>query len=233
MRDIYNDFTAAMERWQHIDYDVLDVAAAPRFAADHGAFRATIRDLEHRLTHVLLAAFDDCATMAATFKLLDSFEGLLDRDRLAAALEAKHAALLAAFGDEVAAVGDMFRDGAPAPRVPKNAARHSGAVKWVRGLVERAEAPLEKIRALSRAVTETEEARGIFAAQEALVARMRAYEREHVDAWTALVSEVRPAQAAAHPESLRAAQCCAAPCAAQREFARFFLGGGLIVRSAF
>lgn len=190
VRDIYNDFTAAMERWQHIDYDVLDVAAAPKFDADFRAFRATIRDLEHRLCHVLLAAFDDCATMAATFKLLDSFEGLLDRDRLAAALEAKHAELLAAFGDEVAAVGDMFREGAPAPRVPKNAARHSGAVKWVRGLVERAEAPLEKIRALSRAVTETEEARGIFAAQEALVARMREYEQEHVSAWTALVSEV-------------------------------------------
>lgn len=34
--------------------------------------------------------FDDCTAVAATFKLLDSFEGLLDRDAIARDLERKH-----------------------------------------------------------------------------------------------------------------------------------------------
>ena len=32
---------------------------------------------------VIVTAFEDCATMTATFKLLDSFEGLLDRSVIA------------------------------------------------------------------------------------------------------------------------------------------------------
>ena len=77
--------------------------------------------------------------------------------------------LLLAHGDELEAVADLFADYKANPVVPKNAAKHSGAIKWVRGLLERIEAPMEKIRLLSKLVLDTEEARGIFARQAALV----------------------------------------------------------------
>lgn len=39
-------------------------------------------------------AFDDCTTVAATFKLLESFEGMLDRDAISRDLELKHVELV-------------------------------------------------------------------------------------------------------------------------------------------
>lgn len=79
MRDIYDEFVATMEKWHHIEYDIIDIGAAT-FAADYDSFRSVMRELDRRLCQVVLTAFDDCATMTATFKLLDSFEGLLDRE---------------------------------------------------------------------------------------------------------------------------------------------------------
>eukprot|EP00892_Ulva_mutabilis_P012049 jgi/Ulvmu1/9216/UM005_0316.1 len=72
-----------MEKWQHIEYDIIDVGAADAFKADYTQFMSVMHELERRLCQVVLAAFDDCATMSATFKLLDSFEGLLERDVIA------------------------------------------------------------------------------------------------------------------------------------------------------
>jgi hypothetical protein len=79
VRDIYDEFVATMERWHHIEFDIIDIGAE-EFTTDYERFRDTMRELDRRLCQVVLAAFDDCATMTATFKLLDSFEGLLDRD---------------------------------------------------------------------------------------------------------------------------------------------------------
>ena len=117
------------------------------------------------------------------------------------ALEAKHMQLLTTYGEELEAVTDLFHYNKEKPVVPKNAARHSGSIKWVRGLVERVEAPMEKIRMLNKLVLDTEEARVIFASQGALVQAMKEFEAEHVQAWVSKVSQVRfiyvPAAAAA------------------------------------
>lgn len=43
----------------------------------------------HHPTNPLCQAFDDCKTLSSTFKLLDSFEGLLEREAIAAELAKK------------------------------------------------------------------------------------------------------------------------------------------------
>lgn len=82
-------------------------------------------------------AFDDCTTVASIFKLLDSFEGLLDRGVIAADLERKHLDLVRGYGQDLKEVADMFRETKDSPPLNKNAAPHSGRVTWVRGLKER------------------------------------------------------------------------------------------------
>jgi hypothetical protein len=79
VRDIYDEFVMNMEKWHQIEYGIIDIGAS-QFSADYDSFHAVMRDLDRRLCQVVLTAFDDCATMTATFKLLDSFEGLLDRE---------------------------------------------------------------------------------------------------------------------------------------------------------
>lgn len=84
-----------------------------------------------------MQAFDDCTTVASIFKLLDSFEGLLDHGVIAAELERKHLELVREFGLDLKDVADTFRATMNSPPLNKNAAPHSGRVTWVRGLKER------------------------------------------------------------------------------------------------
>ena len=135
--------------------------------------------------------FDECTSVGASFKLFESFEGLVERDAISSDLERKHAELVRSFVFElqeasagagagvatqrgveragrrgellllvVAApclpadcnfpawpsrlvplpllqVADTFSAQRHDPVVPKNAAPHSGALAWVRGLRER------------------------------------------------------------------------------------------------
>ena len=63
------------------------------------------------LHHPLCCAaqgFDECTSVGASFKLFESFEGLVDRDAISADLERKHAELVRSFVfelQEVSAVG--------------------------------------------------------------------------------------------------------------------------------
>lgn len=86
---------------------------------------------------ISLQAFDDCTTIASIFKLLDSFEGLLDRGVIATDLERKHLDLVRDYGQDLKEVADTFRETKDSPPLNKNAAPHSGRVTWVRGLKER------------------------------------------------------------------------------------------------
>ena len=52
---------------------------------------------------------DDCATMAAVFKLLDSFEGVLERPAISAQLESKLVSLLQEFNLDLQEVGISSR----------------------------------------------------------------------------------------------------------------------------
>jgi hypothetical protein len=63
-----------------------------------------------------------------TFKLLDSFEGLLDREVIAADLEKKNIDLVRAFGADLKDVADIFATFKDRPVVNKNSAPHSGVM---------------------------------------------------------------------------------------------------------
>lgn len=67
----------------------------------------TAAESEHRGS---AQGVDDCATMAAVFKLLDSFEGVLERPAISAQLESKLVSLLQEFNLDLQEV-----DAAPQP----------------------------------------------------------------------------------------------------------------------
>lgn len=76
-------------------------------------------------------AFDDCTTLAATFKLLDSFEGLLERDAIAAELAKKHLTMVTAFADDIKEVHELFLGNHTFPLLSKNSPPHSGVLQPV------------------------------------------------------------------------------------------------------
>jgi dynein heavy chain len=75
--------------------------------------------------------------VGTAFKLLDSFEGLLDREIIQTDLEKKQIELMRQYGTDLKEVQEIFAAQKWNPVLSKNAPPHAGAVYWVRGLVAR------------------------------------------------------------------------------------------------
>ena len=188
VRAIHTDFTTSVGRFHLVSYDVLDTDTA-LFDADYAAFRAGVRELERRLAALIAAALDDSPTLGRTFKLLDSFEGVLERDLIAADLEKKQLSLVGVMQAEVKAVLELFTQGKAAPPLAKNAAPHSGAVAWCRALRQRVEEPMERLRTLGRVLADTAEGRTLEAQYVALVASLGDFESGIITEWSARAEE--------------------------------------------
>ena len=57
--------------------------------------------LQRRLASILTQAFDDCATLYGRFKLLDSFDDLLERPIIQDEMERKQIALVQQYGADL------------------------------------------------------------------------------------------------------------------------------------
>lgn len=85
---IFKEFTETVDNFKEVKYDIMNIACR-EFDDDFYGFRQRIKELERRLAAVLTQAFDDCDTIEGKFKLLDSFEGLLNRPIIQDELEKK------------------------------------------------------------------------------------------------------------------------------------------------
>lgn len=93
MLEIYDLFQKAVDEFMQVKYDIMDIERR-EFEDDFYKFRQKIKELERRLASILTQGFDDCDTIIGKFKLLDSFEGLLNRPNIQDELEKKHIILL-------------------------------------------------------------------------------------------------------------------------------------------
>ena len=91
--EIYNEFINAQNNFLAVEYDIMDISIR-KFDDDFYKFRCRIKELERRLASVLTQGFDDNDTIIGKFKLLESFEGLLNRPIIQDELEKKHIILL-------------------------------------------------------------------------------------------------------------------------------------------
>jgi len=90
---IFEEFQKAVSEFMEVKYDIMNIDCR-EFEDDFYKFKQRIKELERRLASILTQAFDDCDTIAGKFKLLDSFEGLLNRPNIQDELEKKHISLL-------------------------------------------------------------------------------------------------------------------------------------------
>jgi dynein heavy chain len=134
------------------------------FDKDFYEFRTKIKEQERRLGSILSQGFDDSDTIYGRFKLLDSFEGLLNRPIIQDELEKKHSILLESYKLDLKAVQAIFIETKPcvdrnddtAP-IPLNYPPIAGAIVWSRGLLERIEYPYEKLKQLHNQIQEKDE----------------------------------------------------------------------------
>ena len=133
-----------------------------QFEADITRFSSDVKELETKIAKVLTLGFEDCGTIFAGFKLVDSFGEMLERDFIQSDLEAKHLELIRVYAEELKEVQELFtrektgtsskgrffeRDGPP---LYVNMPPVSGALAWVMGLIRRLEDPMKSLTTVLR-----------------------------------------------------------------------------------
>ena len=182
VHQVHQDFQTAVQKFQSVKYDILDVDAKG-FDDDFYEFRFRIKELERRVASVLSQGFDDMPAIISRFKLLDSFEGMLQRNHIKDELERKQHALLASYSEDLAKVQAMFTDGRSRPPIAHNLPPIAGALSWCRGLLSRIKLPMEKLKALNRSLLSRDEAKEIVKAYTTLVAGLAEFEHNKIEEW--------------------------------------------------
>ena len=186
---IYNEFKEAVATFEKVSADMMDIGSKT-FDDNFFEFRTKIKELERRLAAVITQAFDDCDTMYGRFKLLDSFEGLLDRPIIQDELEKKHIVLIDSYKQDLKAVQGLFLEGKVLAdkadeRAPlyNNLPPISGILTWCQSLIDRIREPIEKLQAISPAIGEREEFKDVQKLYQNIAKNIKEYQDSKILGW--------------------------------------------------
>ena len=208
LHDISQDFDVAVATIKTVDYDVMDIDASA-FEADYTAFCRSVKDIEWRLSTVIGRALDDSASIYGSFQLLSLFsDPLLSRPTIQNELEGKRVELIQAYGKDLRAVQKIYlgqrdrfvgSDGSGSDLGTKGLGIGIGiggddvnlsqlppisrALSWCRGLVDRAELPMTKLRHFDSGLLDREEAKEVFKTHEVLMASLAEFEAQKIEQW--------------------------------------------------
>jgi len=193
VQQIFHEFQAAVTQFQEVKYDIMDIDPNENnhFDDDFYEFRAKIKELERRLASVITQGFTDCDTINGRFKLLDSFEGLLNRPIIQDELEKKHIVLLDMYKEDLKQIQTIFLEGkqlleqgdySKAP-IFQNMPPISGALTWCAGLKKRMNEPLENLANLGPTIDEREEYKDVLKLNNSIAKAIHEYELGKILAW--------------------------------------------------
>ena len=195
MLQIFDEFNKAVEEFMQVNYDIMDIEKR-QFDDDFYKFRCRIKELERRLASILTQSFDDCDTIIGKFKLLDSFEGLLNRPIIQDELEKKHITLLELYKQDLKTVQQIFLEGKTlvdriddrAP-ISNNLPPISGALNWTNGLYERIKEPMDRLSLLSQSIQDREEYKDVQKLYASICKNLREFEDSKIKQWEQGVEE--------------------------------------------
>lgn len=183
---ISSDFKDAVQTFKVVSYDMMDVGAK-QFDDDFYEFRCKIKELERRLGSVLIQGFDDASTIHGRFKLLNSFDSLLDRPIIQDELEKKHVTLIQDYARDLKVVQELLVTHKDCPPAALNMPNASGAFAWCNGLLDRVRIPMEKLKQLNRSILDREEAKEVLKLHGIVVDSIEQFRKSQSDNWAASV----------------------------------------------
>jgi len=179
---VHLDFKDAIKKFEEVTYDVFNVEEK-QFEEDFYHFRVQIKEMERRLGSVLVQGLDDCATVDAAFKLLGSFEGLLEREIIQNELERRYIALLNQYSMDLKQVQEMFLLKKSSPPIYNNMPPIAGSLNWSRGLGDRTDQPMSKFRQCSKSILESDEMKEVEKMHAGIMENLQEYERMKCEDW--------------------------------------------------
>ena len=198
LESVLADFSALFAKFAEGGYDVLNVAET-RFDTDIGEFNTKIKELEQRLALAISEGFAGCGTLTSTFKMIDSFAEMFERDFVQADLENKQIDLIAEFSGELKQVQDMFTENRfrsyegrfyerEGPSICTNMPPISGALAWVQGLMSM---PMRSLQPVFVKLLHMDEVKDVITLHASIEASLKEYESEMYSAWgNKLLNEV-------------------------------------------
>ena len=197
VQQIFDDFSHSIISFKTAEYNIVSVESK-QFEDDFYTFRLVVQDLERRIASVIMQAMDDSTTVMTVFKMLDSFENLLERNVISADLENKHPDLLAAYSTDIRMSQEIFMIGMSDPPVNSNCPPRAGAVNWVRGLRQRLDEPMVRFQGIGKTIIESEEGIEVMRAYEALITSLQEFEDKHVQEWCVEIGQTSDAKLKQH-----------------------------------
>jgi len=186
---VFEDFQEAVNKFMTVQYDIMDIQQR-NFEDDFFKFRQRIKELERRLASILTQGFDDSDTIIGKFKLLDSFEGLLNRPIIQDELEKKQINLLELYKHDLKTVAAVFMEGkalvdSKDERAPisTNLPPVAGALNWTFGLIERVREPMDKLNLLSQSIKDREEFKDVQKLYASLCKNIKEYNNAKLNEW--------------------------------------------------
>lgn len=179
---VYFDFQQAVEAVKGVGKGILDLDNK-KFDDAFYEFRCRMKELDKRIASVIIQGFDDASTVNGRFRLLDTFDNLIARPLITDELEKKHAVMIAAVRQDAEEIQKLFNDYKNNPPVANNLPPIAGALTWCRGLLERVQQPLEKLKSLDRKILEREDARDSIKMYAAFLGQLADFEREKIEVW--------------------------------------------------
>lgn len=166
------------------------------FDEDFIIFRSKIKELERRLASVITQGFDDNDTIMGKFKLLDCFEGILNRAIIQDELEKKHAVLLDMYKQDLKNVQTIFLEGKilidkndEKSPIYNNYPPVAGTLTWCKSLKDRIGQPFHRLDSLGKAITEREEYKDVHKLYNNIIKIIKEYEESKYLFWETEVDE--------------------------------------------
>ena len=185
---IHFDFVQAIENVKSVGKGILDLENK-EFDDAFYEFRSRMKELDRRLASVIVQGFDDAITVSGRFRLFDTFDSLIARPIIADELEKKYAPLIESVKIDINEVQTIFLEHKDDPLIASNLPPSAGALSWCRGLQDRVQFPIEKLKSLDKKVLEREDTRDMLKLYTAILGQMADFDRERVEAWGSSIED--------------------------------------------
>eukprot|EP00755_Sulcionema_specki_P019722 Sspe_Gene.70182::Locus_41437_Transcript_1_1_Confidence_1.000_Length_4815::g.70182::m.70182/K10408/DNAH; dynein heavy chain, axonemal len=184
---IYKEFQDSYQHFHSPEdgaYDILNVDE-PRFDSDFAEFRSKVRNMEMRLGAMLTQSMEDAKALYNSFKLVDTYEGFLDRSVIQQEWQKRQMDVLRAYHDDLLQVQECYQHhkddagGGVYAKMPPTAAQ----LVWGRGLLERITEPYARINELSKPVLSSELANETMALFRQLSSNLKQFIHQSYEKW--------------------------------------------------
>jgi dynein heavy chain len=179
---LFQEFQQMLKIFEGVTYDAFEIDDAS-FDNDYDRFCKWVAETEVQIASVVSQGLTGAVSVESSFKLLHSFEGVIERPSIQMVLEKQYMSLLTDYHSDLKEILKLFLSFQDDPPIYNNMPPIAGALNWTLGLEMRATAPMAWFRDLSNVIVETDEMAEVEATHTHIIELLRAYNLEKQDMW--------------------------------------------------